>query len=438
MSQFEDVNLECSLVASLSDLSTYDIREAKRFLESSIVGEEDFTRRSNWIAYQAVASCIRSNIPSTADNILRESARFAEGTGVESVRIVTGPDSAGSGHGLSGYAERLMEITERRKQKRLLESAIQKLSNPSISSSEVRFNLVGSLQRTRGRIQTKGLDEYAEQVESHLDDVMAGRVKPVIPWFIPRLDDAIGGLQPTLIMIGAEPGVGKSALLASAVNLQANNGHRPLIASLEDEPSWLAWRLVSNSTQKNQFDMRFKKMSTGELSFVKQSNEQQKKIRSHIRVIDGSNGGVKIEDLISSIDDAIVNEGCDSVWIDHAGEIVLSSTERTDLEISRHLSLLRGIANRHSVPVVVAAHFKRCEDPSKPPSFRDFANSSGSERKARIALGLRRNPGSDSLAVHVMKQTNGPAGMVVDLNFNGAAAMILANEDGWNGLRGAK
>lgn len=75
--------------------------------------------------------------------------------------------------------------------------------------------------------------------------------------------------------------------------------------------------------------------------------------------------------------------------------------------------------------MVVAAHFKRPADPSLPPSFRDFANSSGAERKARVALGLRRNPGSDVLSVHVMKQTNGPAGQVIDLEFGGAAAMIV-------------
>ena len=81
--------------------------------------------------------------------------------------------------------------------------------------------------------------------------------------------------------------------------------------------------------------------------------------------------------------------------------------------------------------MLVAAHFKRPADPNLPPSYRDFANSSGAERKARVALGLKRNPGSDSLAVHVMKQTNGPAGGVIELEFGGAAAMIINTEGGY-------
>lgn len=91
--------------------------------------------------------------------------------------------------------------------------------------------------------------------------------------------------------------------------------------------------------------------------------------------------------------------------------------------------MLRAIANEFGVPMIVAAHFKRSViTPGQslpPPSYRDFANSSGAERKARVALGLRRNPGSDLLQVHIMKQTNGPAGGVVNLEFGGAAAMIV-------------
>ncbi len=101
------------------------------------------------------------------------------------------------------------------------------------------------------------------------------------------------------------------------------------------------------------------------------------------------------------------------------------------MEIARHISLLRGIANKHGVPVLAAAHFKRPTDPSLPPSLRDFANSAGAERKARVALGLKRNPGSDILQVHVMKQTNGPAGRVIELEFGGSAAMILNTEGGF-------
>jgi replicative DNA helicase len=246
------------------------------------------------------------------------------------------------GASLDGYAEQLRDQTERRVAIKLLEDGLERLKSGKGSASDHRFRLSNALQQTRGRIKTRGLDEYVGDVEQHLRDVQSGKIPPVIPWYIPKLDRAIGGLQQTLILIGAEPGVGKSALIAGAVNMQAVNGHKPLVVSLEDEPSWLAWRVVSNDTGKNQFDLRFSKVGTGTIDEIVSSNSSMKSIRSKIRTIDGSSTGMKIEDLISSIKDSIVNEGVDSVWLDHLGEIQLTNKERPDLEISRHLSLLRG------------------------------------------------------------------------------------------------
>jgi replicative DNA helicase len=424
-----DRNLELKVLSSLSGLTTYDITEARKFVDQGGVSEVDFSDRDCWVCYSGIVACIGMGIAATPDNLHRALVSIEPSRAAILTKLAFQEEAMG--HELEAYTQLLVELSERRETAMLLEDALESVRNPKKSASEQKFRLVNALQRSRGKKSTKGLDSYVSEVEKHMEDVAAGRVKPVIPWYLPKIDKAIGGLQPTLILIGAEPGVGKSALIASAVNLQAKHGHKPFVASLEDSPDWLAWRLVSNDINKNQFAMRFNKMSDVELNQVRRENEKLIKIRESIRVIDASVTGIKIEDLVSSANDAIVNEGCDSVWIDHLGEILLSSSERTDLEISRHLSLLRGVANRHHVPVVVAAHFKRAEDLSKPPTFRDFANSSGSERKARVALGLRRNPGSDTLSVHVMKQTNGPAGQVIDLTFGGAAAMIYDTEGGY-------
>ena len=183
---------------------------------------------------------------------------------------------------------------------------------------------------------------------------------------------------------------------------------------------------MSHKTKINQFNLRFQKLSETDFSNVK----SQKGSYKNIRTIDCSVGGMRIEDIVSSATEAITVDGCDSIWLDHAGEILLTASERTDLEIARHLSLLRGIANRFGVPVIVAGHLKRQLDPTQPPLLSSFANSSGAERKARVALGLQRRAGSDVLSVHVLKQTNGPAGQIVDLKFAGAAAMIMETEGG--------
>jgi replicative DNA helicase len=416
-------------LGSIADLSTYDMLEAKKFVENRGISELEFDNPDNWNAYRGIATCIGAGIPCTADNLVREISKFNRDTAVSIVKNILTDN--GSGGFVDGYCDKLMEVSERRESIRLLDDAKNRLLTGAGAASEVKFRLSNSLLRTRGRKATTGLDQHVRELEQHVRDVASGKIPPVNPWYIPKMDQEIGGLQHTLTLIGAEPGVGKSALIASGVNLQAMHGHRPLVVTLEDPPDWLAYRCVSNDTKVNQFELRFTKIGNGLFDSIQKSNADMEKYRKNIRVIDGSDSGMSIEDLVSSIKDAIVNEGCDSVWIDHAGEILLTSAERTDLEISRHYSLLRGIANKYGVAMLVAAHFKRPADPTAPPSYRDFANSSGAERKARVALGLKRSPGSDALQVYVMKQTNGPAGGIVELEFGGAAAMIINTEGGY-------
>lgn len=95
--------------------------------------------------------------------------------------------------------------------------------------------------------------------------------------------------------------------MASLVDLQAKNGHKPFVASLEDGPSWLAYRSMSNDSGVNQFDLRFVKLSDAKYQQVLKSNRNADKYRDNIRIIDGSITGMRIEDLVSSANDAIVN-----------------------------------------------------------------------------------------------------------------------------------
>lgn len=113
--------------------------------------------------------------------------------------------------------------------------------------------------------------------------------------------------------------------------------------------------------------------------------------------------------------------------LDHLGELRYSSgrKDRFDLDVTEGLSDLRSIAKEHGVPVVVANHLRRdVSQNQRAPRLTDFANSSAIERQARVALALERAPGSDVLKIHVLKQTNGKAGVVVEVRFAGPAALV--------------
>lgn len=418
---FEDPKIEIQYLGALCRLSEVDLQDARRHVESNLIDANDFSRAEHHRAYIAISGLICSGVVADGAALLTALKQ----SGVVADAMVSALSSSYHHESVDGLCAMLRDLSDKRQTLRQLEDSMARLKGGA-DVYEVKARVTNHLSRTRGRKSSKSLDDYVESAISHVDAVRAGKVKPVIPTYIKELDAAIGGWQNTLIMVGAEPGVGKSALIATGVHLQAENGHKPLVISLEDEPTWLAWRLMSHQTKINQFDLRFQKLNDFSYASVK----NQKGHYKNIRTIDGSVGGMRIEDVVSSATEAITIDGCDSIWIDHAGEILLTASERTDLEIARHLSLLRGIANRFGVPVIVAGHLKRQMDPTAPPLLSSFANSSGAERKARVALGLQRRPGSDILSVHILKQTNGPAGQVVDLKFAGAAAMIMATEGG--------
>ena len=89
------------------------------------------------------------------------------------------------------------------------------------------------------------------------------------------------------------------------------------------------------------------------------------------------------------------------------------------------------------MPVVVCAQLNRKADekPGEEPRLSQFKNAGAIEEKARVALGLCREPGSNTLGICVLKNTNGVAGTRVDVTFHGAAAMIRSVEGAANDLR---
>ena len=133
--------------------------------------------------------------------MVREIAKFNRDQAASLVKAVLSSD--GSGGFVDGYCDKLMEVSERRESIRLLEDAKNRILTGHGTASEVKFRLSNSLLRTRGRKASTGLDEHVKKLEQHIKDVADGKIPPVNPWYIPQLDQEIGGLQHTLTLIGA-------------------------------------------------------------------------------------------------------------------------------------------------------------------------------------------------------------------------------------------
>lgn len=331
---------------------------------------------------------------------------------------------------LPGYAQHLRHLGLRRRivrQARLLSSQAHDLSqNPEAILAEMTGQLAGL---SSGSLTARSLREIMDDIAHDLSEVQERGAQPVIPTGIAALDGIIGGWQPTLNVVGALPGVGKSALFASTAHYNARRNTRVAVFSLEDEGSWLGWRILSHEAGVTQFILRFRRMEGLQLSRVKNGFSKLHTYSDNILVVDGSENGMGPDEIVTAANDLIVNQGVGLILIDHAGEVNYDPRMELHDATGRAMSRFRGVANRHQVPVVVAAHLRRREGlgPEAPPVASDFANSAGIERKARVAVGLYREVGSDTLGMAVLKNTMGKTGRT-EAQFVGAAAMVRAIE----------
>ena len=95
-----------------------------------------------------------------------------------------------------------------------------------------------------GRIAARRLDQIVEEVSRYFTFTESGR--PRLSIGFPKLDECLGGLEGgDVIVIGARPGVGKSAFVTQVFSQMAQAGKRVLLYNLEMSDSQVYERLLA-------------------------------------------------------------------------------------------------------------------------------------------------------------------------------------------------
>ena len=278
---------------------------------------------------------------------------------------------------------------------------------------------------------THALDNALEAIRR----MMRGEARTMTPTGFVDVDRLLGGgLEPgQLCLIGARPGVGKSALAAAIAAHCAMNGQPALFVSLEMPSEQIVLRLAAAGSHVNLLRARTGRLTPDEYRRLEASGADLARaplyldyspsitlaqIAARARRLKREQGGLGV------------------IVVDYLQLMPSEPGSRAD---SRHLELarlsrgLKVLAGELATPVVALSQLSRGAVSRERPAMSDLRDSGGLESDADIVALLWRSEQEDSRAELILaKQRNGPTG-AIDLHWDGPCAAFRDAAQPWQG-----
>lgn len=291
-------------------------------------------------------------------------------------------------------------------------------SRVSIEEAERKIFEITDKQQTGSYVRARDIiGKTIEAIERlyHAQDSYTG-----VPCGFHDLDNMLSGFQKSeLIIIGARPSVGKTALaLSMAANISIRQNRPVGFFTLEMARMALMQRLVASEARISSHVIR-----TGMLKpvdFNNLTNAAGLIYEAPLYINDSPN--IKLLDLRAQARRMKSHHNVEIIFIDY---LTLVSAENQDLprheqiaEISRSL---KALARELDIPVVALSQVRR-ETEGKVPSLADIRESGSIEQDADVVMFLHRERQSERDAnenqnvvetqLVIAKQRNGPVGTI--------------------------
>jgi replicative DNA helicase len=216
--------------------------------------------------------------------------------------------------------------------------------------------------------------------------VGTGEKPDLIQTGIPIVDSTIGGLSPgTLMVIGAEQGVGKSGMVLSAV---VESPVKAGAIFLEDSAELAGTRLLAYFSGVNSLKFRFNDFTQGELAALSRAQEELDKRDD---IILRSRVGASIEEIEEEVAD-LGSKGCRLIFLDYLTKVRgVHESRRSEVGIVM-TRFQRACEAVGAVPVLASQLRRRGPTKKNPnprydePLLQDFKESGDIEAEARVAL----------------------------------------------------
>lgn len=286
------------------------------------------------------------------------------------------------------YIDRLFEIKEEKKLQKILETAQdQKWTTDEIESAlkkiiKPKFKYINAKELSL--LTSQAIDKAAQKGELYIGASLG----------IKSIDNMLGGFKPgELIIVGARPSVGKTALgLQSALHMTMEKKLSVAFFSLEMSAPSLGIRLLSMCTGINQRKL----MYNPQIEDIEKATKVLETIYKSKLYI--ATTGIKTLNIRKMCYELKKQKNLDAVIVDYIQLITPVNTRSTRTEqvsqISRDLKL---IAEEVEIPIIALSQVRRESDQEKrAPRLSDLRESGSLEQDSDVVLLLHRERNSIS------------------------------------------
>lgn len=240
-----------------------------------------------------------------------------------------------------------------------------------------------------------------------------------------KLDEITGGLEGgDTIVIGARPGVGKSALTNQIILQMARTGKRIGLFNLEMSNKQIYERAVSSQSAIGLRRIRRAKRFLGdEQEKFQKANEELKKL--DVMVFSGSK-------TVSEIRNLSRNQQFDCIMIDYL-QLVKSDVRYSNRasEVGAISKAIKGLAMELNIPIVILSQLNRVSEmrETKEPTMAELREAGDIEQDASIIILLwNLDEERERKGLKVDKNRQGEAGKIV-MRFDGNEMKFIETND---------
>jgi replicative DNA helicase len=222
----------------------------------------------------------------------------------------------------------------------------------------------------------------AEKARESADGILG------LPTGFADVDRILGGLAPSdLIVLGARPGMGKTAIALNIARHVATKGTPVGIFSLEMSDHELLYRLAADHAGVEQYRVARGQTSDAEWAKVKSTCSDLSAVPIHI----DDTAGLSIDQIRSRARRMKRRHGCGLFIIDHMGLVRANAENRTQ-EITRISGGLKALAKDLNLPVLALSQLNRSVETreDKRPMLADLRESGSIEQDADAVCFLYR------------------------------------------------